>query len=169
MALAAAVLLGACSDDDTATDPKPYVDALAAGLTADGSLFPLDEDKATCIAERWVEIIGTDRLESADGAPEALSGGLADLDLTADEGRTLAGAYGTCDVDVKERLMAGITSDASISDGQRACLDEVLVPDYLDELVGTIIVNGGLTSGDLDPAEQAELIGPLRSCDDPDS
>lgn len=175
IALALTLLAAGCSDEGTSdgvqmvtADAQPYVDALAAGLAEDGDqVVTIDDEEATCIAEQWVEVLDPERLDAEEVDPASLERGLAALDLDLADGRELFGAYETCEVDVRERLTTVIATDDELTGPQRDCLDEVLTDDYVEELVATSIVHGGLRDGDLDPAEVAELTGPLASCQDP--
>jgi hypothetical protein len=69
----AAVLAGACSSDDDG----PLVTALASGLseTAEANGQPLDDERTTCMAEAFVEVLGSGVLEDSGVTTAALEAG----------------------------------------------------------------------------------------------
>jgi len=167
--LAAGVLaLTACGGDDdddaggdVSAEAQPYVDAMVASSQQqeEGELS-LSPEQAECVAPKWIDTIGVERLEEAGMTPEDLSeDGMDDLDtleLSEDDGAELYDAFGTCDVDVKDLFLESLASDSDLTDEDRACLDE----NFGDDLLKRIMITS-LTQGDDALDEDQELTGEL--------
>ena len=109
LALAALPLmfLAACAGDASggdgdakATDPKPYIDAAVASMTADKDL-PLDAATATCVSTALVDVIGADALARAKVTPDefanAESYDVLAVDVADDAHAKLRKGLGACD------------------------------------------------------------------------
>lgn len=134
----------------TGDDPEPdgdddegaYVDALAQAFVAeDNTDLPLDQAQADCIAPRWIDAIGTDRLAEAGIAPADLVGEneagdgffeLVDEVGDAETGAALAAAFGECDIDLTELVAAFLAAEGTATEAQVDCF-VAAVPDGLLE------------------------------------
>lgn len=123
--------------DDGSSVPagdQGHVDAIAASL--DESLVG-DRATATCIGERWVSIIGSDEIQAASVEPSSLGDGDFDawssLGLDADRAQDVYGAFGACDFDAREALIADMIEgeDAATKDCIDATLTDAVIADYL--------------------------------------
>lgn len=152
----------------TTTAPPPsvgptgaaYVDALAAALAsgASGGL-PLDAEEARCLAPRWVDTLGEDRLVAGGVTPEELASGYgADtsqaLDDILDEAaaKAMVAAFAACQVDVEKVFIDALTAGRDLTAEQRACLAEA----FPDGMVEKALVLG-LSEGEAAVEENIEL------------
>ena len=159
--LAVAVLvLGACGDDDdgatsdgTVTqgsvpaESQPYVESLVAGFTSgDDEDLQLTQEQAECVAPRWVDTIGVDRITDAGIAPEDIGADgnseLSELGLSEDEGNELYDAFGDCDVDLQQAFVDGIAASGELPDDVAACLEEHFDEDTLRQIMVVTITEG---------------------------
>jgi hypothetical protein len=171
---AAAILLAAgCGDDDddgdagdveVSDEAQPYVDAMAEGMVSsdDEGDLQLDQEQADCLAPRWVETIGVERLQGAglepddfadDGDPD-----LSSLGLSEEEGGELYDAFGACDIDLKAEFIRSFTADQDLSDEDAECLGDAFSDDFLRRIMVTSLVEG-----DDALEEDQELTGELLS------
>lgn len=168
----AAVALAACGDDDdtAVTTTASATDATSATSTAGTSLSATDtteddylaaierslstgdglkttSDQAECMAPKWLDTIGIDRLKEHDVAPSEIGddvnddgSALSDLGLSQEEGTALFDAFGDCDVDIRQKFVDLAT------EGQRpavaSCVADALTPDLLRRLMIASIVEG---------------------------
>jgi hypothetical protein len=169
---AAMVLAAGCGDDDdddaggadVSEEAQPYVDAMVEGMaTADeeGDL-QLDSEQAECLAPRWVETIGVERLQEAGIEPDDFASDadpdLSAMDLSEDEGNELYDAFGACDIDLKSEFIASLAADQNLSDEDAECLRDAFSDDFLRRIMVTSLIEGDEA---LDQNE--ELTGELLS------
>ncbi len=174
---AALVFAAGCGDDDDAggddvevsDEAQPYVDAMVEGMvsTDDDEDLQLDQEQAECLAPRWVETIGVDRLQDAglepddfatDGDPD-----LSSLGLSEDEGGELYDAFGDCDIDLKAEFIRSLTADQELSEEDAACLSDAFSDDFLRRIMVTSLVAG---DDALDDNEEltSELLSVFSEC-----
>ena len=164
IALAAAVLLGACSDDDDGAgemlpaESAPFVEAMVDQLRSPDNDIEYTPEEAQCVSERWVAIVGVDRLDAAGIDPDAFAiDSWSGIEFTDEELDAIAEAPGECGIDMRQRFLDDLLRDAT-SDEQAACLEEVVTDDLVAEFVKAS------ATGALSDAEMAELVGPITSC-----
>jgi len=133
--------------------PEDYVEALAGSLTGgDGeSGGPFDDEMATCVATRIVDVVGVDTLDDAG----VTSDGLAEADSLADVGVTVApeatgqlsDALGGCDVGATLRpaLLAGLAVESGVElpADAAACLEAQLSDGAIAASLAASFLEGG--------------------------
>ena len=142
VALAASLVLGACSGSSSDGDAKgtttteakapsgvdaltaaDYQAAFAAKLSdGDDTEYSLDDTDATCVSTAWVEAIGVDRLHEADVSTDDVVDPdfeVGKLKLGLDTGQAMVKAFDDCEVDLVEQL-ATLLSDGN--DERRDCV-----------------------------------------------
>ncbi len=137
-----------------------YVAALERelGQPDEEDALELDGDQASCLAERWVDVMDVDRLREAGVTPDDLepTGGLQvaelGLELTEDEAEEMYEAFDGCGVDLKAELVASIVADGGLDADAEACLEDTVTED----LVRRVIV-AGFTEGEAALSDEGEL------------
>ncbi|MCU1373679.1 MAG: hypothetical protein JWO68_965 [Actinomycetia bacterium] len=114
--------------------------------------------QATCIAERFIDVIGLDTLQSSGVTPEQFGQGSGDafagsLDIDEPTARELFDQFGECDLDLAAASFEQFTSEGPPLDAEgRACVQQAITNDRLREaFVDTLL---GRT-GDNGPYEEA--------------
>ena len=156
----ALLVLGACGGDDDAgssdgtvtpgsapAEAQPYIDSLAAGFTTgEDEDLQLTQEQADCVAPRWVDTIGMERITDAGIAPEDIgaegNSELSELGLSEDEGNELYEAFGTCGVDLQQAFVDGIAASGDLPEDVAACLDEHFDADTLQQIMVVTITKG---------------------------
>ena len=141
------------STADTATDATvssadateaDYLAAIERSLSTGDGLSTTPE-QAECMAPKWLDTIGVDRLKDRGVDPSEIGddvnddgSALSDLGLTDDEGTALYDAFGECDVDIRQQFVEFAT------EGQRPevveCVADALTPDLLRRVMIASIV-----------------------------
>lgn len=149
--------VGDASEDD-------YVSAVAATLTKSGEDdLQLTQEQADCVAPKWIDTIGVDRLKDKGISPDEIGddaddGDLSQLGLSEDEGGELYDAFAACDVDIRQEFVDSLSSDEDLSEEAVACLDDAIDSDLLRRLMVTTI-----TQGDEALDEDSELVSDFRT------
>jgi len=156
--------LAACGGDDGGGDvsdeEQPYVDAIAAQFTGteEGELT-LTTEQAECVAPRWVDIITVERFEEQGVTPEDITDESEDelttLGLDESQGNEIYDAFGECDVDITDLLVASFAEGAG-PDADVECLTE----QFDDDLTRALLV-ASLTKPEFSPEDDPELTGRL--------
>jgi hypothetical protein len=128
-------------------DAQAYVDAMIESFdNADPDELQIDREQAQCLAPRWVEVMGPDRLAEAGIQPEDFAAegdvDLSAVGLTEDDGNELYDAFAACDIDVKTLFVDGFTSGRGISAEDRECFADALDDDLLRRIMVTTLVEG---------------------------
>ena len=162
------------STADTATDATvsaadateaDYLAAIERSLSSGDGLSTTPE-QAECMAPKWLDTIGVDRLKDRGVAPSEIGddvnddgSALSDLGLTDDEGTALYDAFGECDVDIRAQFVEFAT------DGQPPeiveCIDDALTPDLLRRVMIASIVQQAP-----DDELQADFEAAIGPCDE---
>ena len=144
------------SSADTATDATvsaadateaDYLAAIERSL-ASGDGLSTTPEQAECMAPKWLDTIGLDRLKDRGVDPSEIGddvnddgSALSDLGLTDDEGTALYDAFGECDVDIRQQFVEFAT------DGQSPevveCVDAALTPELLRRVMIVVDRPGG--------------------------
>lgn len=156
-------------DSEVSSEAKPYADALAENFTTpEEGEIALNTEEAGCVAPKWVDTMTPERLKEAGVQPADLAGDenekkIVGLGLGADEAASMIDAFGDCDVDLKGLYIDGLADDGSLTDEDRACLDDAIS----DQLLKDVLVIG-LTEGDAAFDEESgpgkEFVAALRKC-----
>ncbi|NLD78680.1 MAG: hypothetical protein GX643_18690 [Acidimicrobiales bacterium] len=178
IALVAALAFSAtaCSDDDgggggnaAVTDEnREFVEALKASMrdsSDDADDVQLTDDEIDCLAPRYVNILGVERIEAAGVTPGDLESSdmdFSDVGITTDDGNALFDAFGQCDVNIRERMLESFAADDEMSNAAAACMEGVFTDDNVRKLMVSGMVNGDEDMED-DP-ELAPLVGQMMGC-----
>lgn len=168
------VFLAACSGDASrgdgdakATDPKPYIDAAVASMTADKDL-PFDEATATCVSTAVVDVIGADALARAKVTPEEFANaetyGVLAVDVPDDAHAQMRKGLEACDptkafssVFVRELGIQSTPEDETCIAGHldRSALNDALA----DALLGSGDASGKALQDAIETALLDAIIG----------
>ncbi len=113
---------------------EDYVDALASTFTEeDGEIYT--SDQVQCMAEHFVDTIGVDGFEQAGVTPEmaADDGVMDELEIDEPTAREMAGAFASCDVNIREIFLEQLSAGQEMTAEQRACVEGVLTDDAIVE------------------------------------
>lgn len=165
----------ACGDDDggggeVSAEAQPYVDAMKESMRTsnqeDDSDFQLSDGQIDCLAPRWINTFGVDRLEEQGVTAEDIAADtdmeFTDLDLTEDEGGALYDAFGECDVNLSEIMLEEMAADEDMTEAAKTCMEGIFTDENLRKLMVSSMVNGEDAMED-DP-ELAPLMGQLMGC-----
>lgn len=115
------------------SDEQDYLDAFAGDILSGEGRELFTADQAQCLARRFLDEIGLDRLQAAGIAPEEfnIDGALGQqLGVDATEADQLYDEIGACGVDLKEALLSSIASGGEdVTPEERACLDAAITDD----------------------------------------
>jgi hypothetical protein len=169
-----------CGDDDDAgedagrddvevsDDAQPYVDAMIESFdNSDPDELQIDREQAQCLAPRWVETIGPDRLAEAGIEPEDFSSDedvdLSTTDLSEDDGNEMYDAFEACRIDIKNLFVQSMATDEELSAEDAECLEGAVDDDLLRRILVTTFVEG---EDALDRDEQltGELFAVFAEC-----
>jgi hypothetical protein len=119
----AALAVAACGDDDGGGGDKSAATAKVKASLMDESTdgFGLSEDDADCIAEKIVDDFGAERVDEIDFTASTPA-------FEGDEPAQAADAFDDC-MELNKLMTSLITSDASVSDDSKACLDDSIDED----------------------------------------
>jgi hypothetical protein len=154
-------------DPDAAPYAETLADALASGRA--GGL-PLDAEAAGCLAPRWVDILGEDRLVEAGVTPEQLASGYgADTSaalgeiLDDDAAEAMVDAFGVCAVDVEQVFVEGLAAGRDLPEEQQACLRDAFPEGFVQRAL-TIGLSEGAAAVDANVELNEVLVSAARSC-----
>lgn len=125
---------------DLGPQGEPYVDTLADALAsgAAGGL-PVDPEAAKCLAPRWVDVLGEDRLVEAGVTPQQLASGYgADTSAALGEliddatATAMVDAFGACAVDVEQVFVDAITAGRDLPAAQEDCLKRAFPDGFVE-------------------------------------
>ena len=136
---------GVSAADATEED---YLAALQRSLTTGAATqLSITPDEADCVAPKWLDTIGVDRIKENDISPDMIGddidddgSALSDLGLSTDEGEALYDSFGDCDVDVREQFLTLMTT--SLNEEATACVEDAIDEDLLKELMVTSLTQG---------------------------
>lgn len=156
---------------DLGTDAEPYVETLADALAsgASGGL-PVDPEAARCLAPRWVDVLGEDRLVAAGVTPEQLASGYgadtsAALGELIDDGTATAmvDAFGACAVDVEQVFVEAISAGRDLPAEQQDCLKGAF-PDGFVERALILGLSEGASALDANIELNETLVAAAKEC-----
>jgi hypothetical protein len=169
-----------CGDDDDAgedagrddvevsDDAQPYVDAMIESFdNSDPDELQIDREQAQCLAPRWVETIGPDRLAEAGIEPEDFSSDedvdLSTTDLSEDDGNEMYDAFEACRIDIKNLFVQSMATDEELSAEDAECLEGAVDDDLLRRILVTTFVEGE-DALDRDEELTGELFAVFAEC-----
>lgn len=165
-----AVLLAGCGGSGSGSEgksdeAKPYVDAMATSM-AEEKDSPFDEEQSRCFSERLVDVVGIDKVKAA-GTPEDFAGKGDDLefdhlDISREQGEEIYANFDECGVDLRETMMAEMAEDDTVDAETKACLDEAVTEERLEDFFVTIMVEGEERAEESEGGN--ELVGEMMSC-----
>ena len=149
-------------------DAQAYVDAMIDSFdNADPDELQIDREQAQCLAPKWVDTIGTDRLAAAGIEPQdfAAEGNvdLTTVGLTEDDGNAMYDSMAECDIDVKELFVDGFADERDVSAEDRQCFTDALDDDLLRRIMVTTLI-GGEEALNQDEELSGDLIGVFAEC-----
>lgn len=175
MVAALAFSATACSDDgggggDSAVNDqnRPYVDAMKESMRSsndDDDGFALDDGQIDCLAPRFVNAIGMDKIEASGVTPEDIEVSDMDfsaIDLTTEDGNRIYDSFGQCDINLRELMVADFASDDEMGDAAKACMEGVFTDENLRKFFVSSMVNGD--EGMEDDPEVAPIVGQMMGC-----
>jgi hypothetical protein len=157
--------LVACGDDDDGGDvseaEQPYVDAMVENFrSGEEDELTLTDEQAECVAPKWIDTIGVERLEEAGLEPADISSDgasdVGELGLDEAEGNELYAAFGACDVEMMDLFIDSLAAEQDLSDEDRDCLAENFDEDFLQR-----VMVAALTQGDDALEDDEELTSEL--------
>ncbi len=157
---------GDASGDYTEDD---YVTAMIASFDSqDSAELAIDREQAECVAPKWIDILGVDRLQENGITPDDIDSEndmeLTDLGLSQDEGNAMYDTFGACDVDVAELFIKGLSTDTPLSNEQSECLSAAFDDDLLRTIMVTTLVEGDEALTD-DEDVSGAVFAALGECD----
>jgi hypothetical protein len=149
-------------------DAQAYVDAMIESFdNADPDELQINREQAQCLAPRWVETIGTDRLAAAGIEPQDFGKegnvDLTTVGLTEDDGNAMYDAFGGCDIDVKALFVESFSADRDVSEEDQVCLADAMSDDLLRRIMVTTFVEGEEALNQ-DEELTGELFGVFAEC-----
>jgi hypothetical protein len=175
---AVAVTNGGCGDDDddagsgddveVSEEAQPYVDAMIESFdNSDPEELQIDREQAQCLAPRWVETIGPDRLAEAGIEPEDFSSDddldLSTIGLSEEDGNAMYDAFEACGIDVKNVFVQSMATDEELSAEDVECLEGAIDDDLLRRILVTTFVEGD-EALDQDEELTGELFAMFAEC-----
>lgn len=152
----------------TGTFEDAYVDALASSLVGRDDLGePISRDQADCIAPRWVDALGHERLVGASIHPGTLANGnvaaaLKEL-IGRPEATDMVAALTECGIDLQSALVTEISRDGNLTDDQVQCIVDSLPDGYIEQLVAISLADGR-DALDADPSLKEPIIDAASTC-----
>lgn len=144
-------LLSACGGDSEDDRKDKYIDTMATSLSS--SDMGVNEAKGRCIGAKFVDTVGTDRLQETYGlsrfASEAGSLEYPELNLSQSEGQAIYDAFGGCGVDMRQLLFAEFSDPASmgelseipqVAEGASTCVEKAGTPENMKAIFVNMIV-----------------------------
>ncbi|MGI8709866.1 MAG: hypothetical protein ACR2LA_02590 [Acidimicrobiales bacterium] len=117
-----------------------------------------DEAQAKCLARRFLDVIGLDRLRNAGVEPDDfnISANFGEkLGVDATEGNQLYDQFASCGIDVEEVLVKSLSAGGQdLTPEERACVDAAFGPDDVRRSFVADIIGQDLTDDPLDRIEQ---------------
>jgi hypothetical protein len=148
-------------------DAQAYVDAMIESFdNSDPEELQINRGQAQCLAPRWVETIGPDRLAEAGIQPREFADDDVDLStvgLTEEDGGEMYDAFAACDVDVKGLFVESLATEQDLSPRDAQCLEGAFEEDLLRRIMITTFVEGE-EALDQDEELSGELIGVFAEC-----
>lgn len=139
-------------------DEQPYLDSFATDVRAGDGAEIFDEAQAKCLARRFLDVIGLDRLRNAGVEPDDfnISANFGEkLGVDATEGNQLYDQFASCGIDVEEVLVKSLSAGGQdLTPEERACVDAAFGPDDVRRSFVADIIGQDLTDDPLDRIEQ---------------
>ena len=125
-----------------------YLAAIKRSLSAgSGGQMQMTPEQADCVAPKWLETIGVERLKVHDISPAQIGddvdddgSALEDLGLTDEQGNASFDSFGECDVDIEQEFMTALTDQ--LAPEAATCVADALDEALLRRLMVSVIVRG---------------------------
>ena len=146
-----------------------YLAAIESSLTSGAGTGQMatSSEQAECVAPKWLDTIGVDRLKEQGIGPAQIGddidddgSALSDLGLTEDEGNALYDAFGDCGVDIEQQFLTAITDD--LNEEAAACVADAVSGDLLRRLHVSVLVQGDAAEDEL----QADIGAAVAPCEE---
>jgi hypothetical protein len=149
-------------------DAQAYVDAMIESFdNADPDELQIDREQAQCLAPKWVDAIGADRLAAAGIQPRDFGAegdvDLSEVGLSEDDGGAMYDAFGECDIDVKTLFVESFSAERDVSEEDKDCLSDAMSDDLLRRIMVTTFVEGEEALNQ-DEELSGELFGVFADC-----
>jgi hypothetical protein len=149
-------------------DAQAYVDAMIQSFdNSDPDELQINREQAQCLAPKWVDAIGADRLAAAGIEPQDFAEegdvDLTTVGLTEDNGNAMYDAFGECDIDVKTLFVDSFSADRDVSEEDQVCLADAMSDDLLRRIMVTTFVEGEEALNQ-DEELSGELFGVFAEC-----
>ncbi len=149
-------------------DAQAYVDAMIESFdNSDPEELQINREQAQCLAPRWVEAIGADRLAAAGIEPRDFAAegdvDLTEVGLSDEDGNAMYDAFGECDIDVKTVFVESFSAERDVSDEDKDCLTDAMSDDLLRRIMVTTFVEGDEALNQ-DEELSGELFGVFADC-----
>ena len=150
---------------------RPYVDAMKKSLKAsneeDGSDgFQMSEEQMDCVAPRFVNIIGVDRMKENGVTPADIEADetmdFSKLKMTEKDGNALYDTFGDCDINLTELMTASMAADEDMTPAMKACIEGVFTDENLRKMMVSSMVKGE-DAAEEDP-ELAPVMAQMMGC-----
>lgn len=145
------VLLSACGGESDDDRKDKYIDTMATSLA--GSDMGVNQAKGRCIGSKFVDTVGTDRLQETYGlsrfATEAGTLEYPELNLSQSEGQAIYDHFGGCGVDMRKLLFAEFSDPAAmgelsqipqVAEGASSCVEKAGTPENMKAIFVNMIV-----------------------------
>src|SRR5262249_2836443 len=132
---------------------------------SDPEQLQINREQAQCLAPKWVDTIGADRLNAAGIEPQDFSEegnvDLTKVGLSEDDGNAMYDAMGDCDIDIRNLFVQSLAAGRSLSDDTVQCIDDALDDNLLRRIMVTVLVEGdqGLNQDQQLAGQMIEAIG----------
>lgn len=159
---AVALVLSACSDE---ASEEEYADAMTSALST-APTQPLEEQKARCVADDFVERMGVERLEEGGGLAvfktEAANMTFDSINLTEPEANELFDDFVTCGADMQGRVLNALgDEELALPEGMMNCLKDSISDEDMRNFFVPMMTNGETTMA---PKAQKRLLGDVDEC-----
>lgn len=138
-------------------DAKRYVDALTRSLQ--GADSPLDATQARCFSERFIDVVGLDRVKRSGSAEDFGRRGMefTALDLSRGEGDAIFDNFGACGVDIRQALLDELSA-GGLEPGAERCLRQQTTDQHVRDFFVVMMVEGP------EQGARSDLMGVFRVC-----
>ncbi|QCX28773.1 hypothetical protein [Nocardioides jishulii] len=156
-----ALVLSACGG----ASEEDYVDSMSSGLSS-AETQPLTKSQADCVAERFVDRVGVDRVsdeyDPEDFERDAAQLTFEELDLTEAEANELFDDFVDCGVDMRDRVITELgDSELALPEGMMDCLEGKISEDQVRSLFVPLMRTGETS---LDAGSQKKMENAIVNC-----
>jgi hypothetical protein len=161
-----AILLAACGDSSSSgsSDADPaLVAAIAGEIQGSSDGFNISDADATCIAEKTVSGVGSDRMTEL-GVTAENPGAIEDIDFTGDEIGKIVDGFNDC-VDLQQLMADSLVADGSITDDDADCVAENFNGDLIKTLLTSTFSGEDIDDGPVGEELFQAVLDIFAECD----